>query len=397
MTNADYTAQASAKGETEVKNRAKYQGCLLGGAAGDALGYAVEFESEARIFSRYGSAGITDYALHGGKALISDDTQMTLFTANGLLLGEAAGLVSPSAPWPEHIGAAYKDWLRTQQGRKPGKKAWLNNVPELNSSRAPGTTCMAYLQPGKTGSLSNIRNDSCGCGGVMRVAPVGLYFDAQSEEERLAVDLIGAEAAAITHGHELGYMPAAMLTHMIQVLAHEPSATVEQALQDACKAMQQLFPRAEHLGELLNLIGKAETLARADIRDIEAIHQLGEGWVAQETLAIAVYCALRYENDFARALVAAVNHRGDSDSTGAVTGNILGARLGVQGIPEKFLNHLEARDVIVEIADDLYDGRENSRNWQEKYVQHTYKGGKKPLSAAEMPAALHTGPETPGT
>lgn len=391
----------------------KHEGCLLGGAVGDALGYEVEFTSEAAIFGHYGKGGIEEYVLHGGVAPVSDDTQMTLFTANGLLLGEEAGLKDDPAPWKDHIRDAYEDWLRTQQSGD-GKKSWLNNVPELNHRRAPGNTCLVYLQPGKQGSVSGVRNNSKGCGGIMRVAPIGLYFDAGTEEERRRVDMLGAEAAAITHGHELGYIPAAFLVHMIQVLAHSEQATVQDALDGARSAVRTLFPHAVHLEALLNLLDAAESLAaQPEIPELDAIHQLGEGWVAEETLAIAVYCALRHEHDFERAVVAAVNHQGDSDSTGAVTGNILGARLGVSAIPAKFLRDLEIRDVIQEIADDLYDGKENAPSWKEKYILHTYSGkeasapaapasaassragSKKPATSGDAAAGKASGPKSP--
>ena len=97
-------------------------------------------------------------------------------------------------------------------------------------------------------------------------------------------------------------------------------------------------------------------LSEKDTEDSDAIRELGEGWVAEETLAIAVYCALKYEHDFEWALIAAVNHDGDSDSTGAVTGNLLGAQLGLTGIPSKYLEHLELKSVILELADDLCQG-----------------------------------------
>lgn len=371
-----------------MKSLSKYRGCLLGGAAGDALGYEVEFGSEPQISRRFGESGIQDYVLHAGKALISDDTQMTLFTGNALLLGEQAGLRDAGGPWRDYIRAAYEDWLMTQEGKGPGKSAWLNNVPELNSSRAPGTTCMAYLQSGCAGSLTHPRNRSKGCGSVMRVAPIGLYFDAQNEQERLAVDLIGAESAAITHGHELAYMPAAALVHMIQLLAHDPDVTVREAFVSARGAVRQLFPKAHHLNELTDLLDQAESLADAsEVKDIDAIHRLGEGWVAEEALAIAVYCALRHEEDFAAAIAAAVNHKGDSDSTGAVTGNIIGARLGMEAIPGRFLDNLEARDVIVEIADDLYAGKAGASDWDGKYVSHTYCGRSVARSTADILAS----------
>ena len=109
-------------------------------------------------------------------------------------------------------------------------------------------------------------------------------------------------------------------------------------------------------------------LAASNTEDLDAIHELGEGWVAEETLAIAVFCALRHEHDFGRAVIAAVNHKGDSDSTGAVTGNILGAYLGYDAIPERFRRNLELHDVIVEIADDLLEGQKpEDAAWRKKY------------------------------
>ncbi len=63
----------------------QFLGCLIGGAVGDALGYAVEFLDESTIFKHYGKRGIVCYELSNEKAIVSDDTQMSLFTANGLL------------------------------------------------------------------------------------------------------------------------------------------------------------------------------------------------------------------------------------------------------------------------------------------------------------------------
>ena len=106
--------------------------------------------------------------------------------------------------------------------------------------------------------------------------------------------------------------------------------------------------------DFLKLIRKAMALAAGDTADLDAIHQLGEGWVGDEALAIAIYCALKHADNFDQALIAAVNHKGDSDSTGAITGNILGAYLGLAGIPEKYRKDLELADVLMALADALY-------------------------------------------
>jgi ADP-ribosylglycohydrolase len=66
-----------------ISNRCR--GCLLGGAVGDALGAPVEFMSHSQIVSRFGPHGIRDFApAYGRTGAITDDTQMTLFTAEGL-------------------------------------------------------------------------------------------------------------------------------------------------------------------------------------------------------------------------------------------------------------------------------------------------------------------------
>ncbi len=367
-----------------MKDIDKYRGCLIGGAVGDALGYAVEFMEDSYIFQKYGERGITEYSLVNGVAPISDDTQMTLFTANGLLLGTTQGITRGiMGTYPSYIALCYKDWLKTQAAEEFGfdhpEYAWLNNIPEMNHSREPGRTCISYLMHDNLGSTSDPRNNSKGCGGVMRVAPIGLYFEGKrcTVDE---IDMIGAEAAALTHGHELGYIPAAMLVHIIHLLAHNTDVSVLAAVLDAKKAVSHLFPHAEHLCEMLELADKAIRLAAEDeVDELNAIRELGEGWVAEETLAIAIYCALKYEHNFEKAIIASVNHSGDSDSTGAVTGNILGAHLGMRAIPEKFLTNLELRDTIIEIADDLFNdcriaehGDYHDEVWERKYIYHTY-------------------------
>jgi ADP-ribosylglycohydrolase len=104
------------------------------------------------------------------------------------------------------------------------------------------------------------------------------------------------------------------------------------------------------------LLETAIRLSENESADMENIPKLGKGWTGDEALAIAVYCALRHSNDFSSAVVAAVNHGGDSDSTGAITGNILGAWLGYDAIDNKWKRNLELKNVILEMADDLFNG-----------------------------------------
>lgn len=327
--------------------KGKYLGCLIGGAVGDALGYPVEFSTYNQILARYGNGGIRDYSLTNGTALISDDTQMTLFTAEGLLMRGEDKLTS--------IYNCYREWAAMQVEGYPLPEAIsrLAKYPELYESREPGRTCMLSLAHNERGSVAQPMNDSKGCGGIMRVAPIGLYYSI-SKTSTAEISKIAAEAAALTHGHELGYIPAAIFVHMCAVLAQSGGVTIADVLTDAVNTAKMLFGDTENMKCLQNLIEKAVELSKADIPDIDAITRLGEGWVAEETLAIAVYCSLKYSDNFEKAIVASVNHSGDSDSTGAVTGNIMGALLGLFAIPQKYTENLELYDLTKSTADELY-------------------------------------------
>ena len=194
-------------------------------------------------------------------------------------------------------------------------------------------------------------NQSKGCGGIMRVAPAGLFLQKPS-----GAGLLAARLAAMTHGHELGYLPAGILGYCVSALVHGEPASLLSTVRSSMDWAARQFAGARYLPELITLMERAICLSGEKQEDADAIRALGEGWVAEETMAIAIYCALKYEDDFDAALIAAVNHDGDSDSTGAVTGNLLGARLGLSGIPPKYLEHLELKSVILELAEDLYQG-----------------------------------------
>ena len=324
----------------------KFVGSLIGGAAGDALGYPVEFMDESRIFEKYGDEGITDYELDSGYALISDDTQMTLFTAEGLL--SARGKARKLLPC---IWNSYLDWLKTQRSDEPASFMGLLTEERLYYRRAPGNTCLSALKRGRAGRLDRPINDSKGCGGVMRVAPIALYcFSARIDI--LDADRLGAEAAALTHGHELGYIPAAHLVHIIYRILG--GYGLREAVIDAIGSVGELFGTLQHYEYASELLRRALALAESDADRSECIRSLGEGWVAEEALAIAVYAAVKYSSDIHAALVAAVNHSGDSDSTGAITGNILGALLGMSAIPKRLTRRLELSSTVRELALELY-------------------------------------------
>ena len=342
-----------------METRLRYTGCLLGGAVGDALGAPVEFMSTPEIHRKYGPSGIGDYApAYGRRGAITDDTQMTLFTAEGLILhatrnGEesvAASIYHAYLRWLSTQGVVTQDRLLRRHGGCAVADGILVGFKELHSRRAPGNACLSSLASGAMGTMDEPINDSKGCGGVMRIAPVGLFYDPARAFE------VGCEAAAITHGHPTGYLAAGCQAAVISGLAD--GTPLPEAIDHALTITRS----RSKSGETVDAVEKALDAWRSGApATAETVETLGKGWIAEEALAIGIYCALAAGGDFERGVRLAVNHGGDSDSTGAIAGNILGVHLGIQAIHRGYLNNLELADLIEEIGTDLHQYTQRGR------------------------------------
>lgn len=334
----------------------RFRGCLLGGAVGDALGAPVEFMKRDEVLRQFGPAGIRDYLpAYGRLGAITDDTQMTLFTAEGLIRGHVRHSIKGICSYPATVANAYLRWLLTQGGKPHanlpvGQKSpgWLFAQRELHSQRAPGNTCLCALEA--MDALGEpARNDSKGCGGVMRVAPIGLFGWHYVDTDDLSqVFDLACEISGLTHGHPTGRLTAGVFAVLVCAL------TGGRSMGDALVIARSCLVNQAHHVETLDAIFHAEELANDAVTPDAAIAVLGEGWVAEEALAISIFCALRAP-DFEEAIIMAVNHDGDSDSTGSITGNLLGARDGVAAIPQRWLDALELREVIDTVSSDLHD------------------------------------------
>lgn len=353
----------------------KCRGSLVGGAIGDALGYAVEFSSLHEIQKKYGDNGISEYELGGdGVAEFSDDTQMSLFTAEGLLTAMAEGKIFEKEILP-YIITAYEHWYYTQS-RPPlaMSKSWLTNIRALWNQRAPGMTCMSALHSISMPNSAPVVNDSKGCGGVMRVAPIGIFSGAHPGTINLEhAGYLAGYAADVTHKHPLStYSSMALAMIVAECMAFDKIDRNKFrfiVIDRVFKLLGMYFKKDEQLYTLFNLCLKAMALAEFTKSDKESIRELGQGWVAEETLAIALFSVMRYIDDFEKCICCSVNHDGDSDSTGAVAGNIIGAILGYGMIPEKFLTKLELHDLLKSVADDL-SGFSSVDQMRERYLNH---------------------------
>ncbi|MER7014917.1 ADP-ribosylglycohydrolase family protein [Saccharopolyspora sp. NPDC000359] len=401
-------AKADGPGDSAPSLTERVLGCFLGGALGDSLGSDLEFITAEAITARFGPDGPSGLReAYGVRGAITDDTQMTLFTAEGLIRGSIANrMLGSDDPLPE-VQLAYQRWLHTQGveweaaagaflADYPAPDGWLIEVPGLFATRAPGKTVWRALarfgDGGPAGSFTERINDSKGCGGVMRAAPAALWSTDPAEVFRLA-----ARTAALTHSHPAGYHSAGALAVIVQ------QALLGRGLDDGVWLALQVLETWEDHEETTAALKAAVDLAEAgEPTPEEVAERLGGGWVGEEALAIAV-CAALVGEDVEQALRIAVHHGGDSDSTGAICGNIVGALHGVAALPVDWLADLELRDVVEQAALDCVAefGRDafqpgpaaieppTSEDWNERYPVRPH------WSAAPEPVAAAPGPEFP--
>ena len=182
----------------------------------------------------------------------------------------------------------------------------------------------------------------------MRSAPFGL---AASREEAFRW---ARDAGVLTHGHPSGYLSGAYFAAVIFDIARGAP------LADAMRLADELLAKERGHEEMRAIVAEVRRLVAAGPPTAEAIEKLGGGWVGEEALGIGLLCARTAggatPHDVAAAVWRWVAHGGDSDSTGSITGNLLGAMHGVDALPSRWLAQLEMRDVIERCARDLFAG-----------------------------------------
>ena len=298
--------------------------------------------AQERIEARFGPQGIIDFApAYGITGAISDDTQMMLFTAEGLLRAFVLGSSRQACHVPSVVHHALLRWLLTQDYPSTTPVAadgWLIEQVELWSRRAPGTTCLSALKASaQLGAVAE--NNSKGCGALVRVAPCAFFANAFD---------YAAQSGRLTHGHPTGYLAAGLFADILQRVVD-----LQDSLEHAVTQSLAKYGQVPGMEETRSLIERVLFFFYEGYKPTpQRICDLGGGWVAEQTLAIGLWCALTARS-LEEGVITAVNHSGDSNSTGLVAGHLLGAQYGAAAIPARWFERLELRQVIVQVAEDL--------------------------------------------
>ncbi|MET9774230.1 ADP-ribosylglycohydrolase family protein [Streptomyces sp. NPDC006367] len=321
---------------------------VFGLAIGDALGYPAEFLDIAQLTSRYGSWRRLELPVRAGVARVSDDTQMTLAVAGALAdVTARADSTLTAATFEPALRARFVAWLRSP-----------------DNDRAPGRTCLdacAALESGVPWPEATVPA-SKGCGANMRVAPVGLVPGLTAEQRAGAAQL----QAALTHGHPTALAASDLTAHAVWLLTHNchPSELLPR-LRHYARAARRTY-HGDWLGDLALRAGAAdpaafiahgwdETLACLDTVAHALAHPdperdpcevAGAGWVAEEALAVALYCFLLFPDEPVAVVRRAAFSSGDSDSVAALAGAFAGAWKGGAAWPGDWVRVLEYHDRV---------------------------------------------------
>lgn len=347
------------------------QGCLLGLAAGDALGYTIDPKTWEYIRHTYGPRGLQGYDLVNSGAEISSYTQIAAYVANGLLVGITRG---KQKQFIKYISMAMKDWKRRQNlpGDPTKDMCWVSAIKEMRTRHCRDIRMLDALRADPLGTPENPLNKADSPGSLIGAAMVGLAYDPKYlDPQEIAV--IGMQAVALTHGDPETFLSGAVLALLIAALVQEPETCLQEHYLCAVDAMEQLFakrwPVAHELSKKLKAIVADIDLDADHQQKLEQLHC----YSAAECLAGAVYTCCVCEEDFDRAMIIAVNHSGRSAAVGTLTGAILGAQLGKDTIPNFYLEGLNVVSVLETLANDLAQGSPTiglfDDDWDTKYTQ----------------------------
>lgn len=337
-----------------------YTGCLLGLAAGDAMGYAVDDMTLDKIRQDYGPDGLLGYDLVNGYAETSSYTQVAAYVCNGLLLGMTHGQMTGSMdPFVRYIALGERDWAKVQRYRRePGDRiySWIAKSDSLRSRRCMDTLMLDTVNRGAFGTMEEPSNRFQTPGAITAAVPVGLFFDPE-RSGREEIQRLGAEAIAITHGNPQAFLAGAALAHIISRLTWDGETDLKAVAREAITMLQNRFGHDyRQAGEVCQALRMAVSLSISHhVKEADAMEQL-QCDTAARVLAGAVYACLCHPTNFDEAMITAVNHSGASAAVGAVAGAILGASLGADQLPEFYLECLEPVEVLTELAQDMFQG-----------------------------------------
>ena len=348
------------------------QGCLLGMAVGDAMGFPVDRKILEDIYADYGPNGLLGYDLVNGSAEVTSHTQVAAYVSNGLLLGVSRG----KKDMIPYITLSLREWARNQQFYRDPEisHCWVAKPKELRLHNNRDARMLDTLRAQTLGTPEQPINQHTGPGGLTAAVAIGLFYDPRRMAQEQLVQL-AARTVALTHGSPETILAGAVLAAAVADVLCNPEKPLQEVFCQALGTVRtQYAPQFPLQTELLSArLRLAMELAQDPDAEARGSMERLACDNGPSCLAGAVYACLTSGDDFDTALITAVNHSGLSAAVGAVTGAVMGARLGAEALPAFYLESLTAAQVLSELATDLAQGSLTTGlfddDWDHKYMQ----------------------------
>lgn len=348
----------------------KFEGGIIGSAVGDAFGYPLmklSFEEICETFEKKGAMELA-VSRKTGTALLTEATQMSLFTADGILWAQNEHVSDENAAVANYVFYSYQLWLYMQtktiasreyewlfdKSKNPNMSSLLKSKGLGRARRLNDVNINALLDADNNnyGTLNKRVNENVDAGAVKRVVPVGLFY---GQTPDMAFRM-GCDIGAVTHSHPDGYLPCGVYAAIVaQLIGDKP---IDEAVNDAMLLLAS-YPENDNTYQMLQ--NAVDLAGDEDVDPQEGIAELGDGFSAISCLAIAVYSALLHQTSYKFAIELATNHNGDSAACGAIVGGILGAWYGLKKLPKQWTRKLQYRSLLETVADVLYENSSYSR------------------------------------
>jgi len=321
----------------------KFRGTLFGVAIGDTLGHPFEGQTRAHVLSRFSNF---EQFLQNNKFLFNtytDDTQLTLHTAQALINGDGFDLKT-----------FIKEYIK-----------WLEDPPI-----GPGYGCYSSIRKLKQGiDWKQAASHSGGNGTVMRIAPIGLFYNKSLMELKNAA----IQSSKITHLHPAGELGAVIIARAIAFLVNiapkenfslerlfeELISSINYAQNDIGDEFRQVLKEV-HASVAMNLSLEAGLIkfSQIGVKKPYFIEEfMGKAFVhpyAMSTVACALFIFLSLKDSFKRCLYELATSGGDTDTVAAIGGSLIGAYKGFNEIPADLIDLIRDKKKILKIADELY-------------------------------------------
>lgn len=347
---------------------AAYRGCLLGLAVGDAMGCTVDKKTWDEICETYGPNGLLGYDLANGCADVTSYTQYPAFLCNSMLLGAMRG--NPDL-YPKYLALGAREWSRSQQFRTGEKTyCWLSKEKRMCRRMCMDTRMLDALSRETLGTPEKPYFRSTSPTSLTAAIAAGICRDSAHLDLESAAKL-GASAVAYTHGEPEAYIAGAYLAMITARLLQDSNTPLVDLYLQTGEDILRMY--GDDAKVVTDLIEQAISLTRdLELSPLASMSILG-CTSAPECLAGAIYATIIHSGNFDEAMIVSVNHSGRSAAVGAIAGALLGARLGMESLPEFYLESLECQDVLTELADDLLQARQVMNlfddSWDLKYTQ----------------------------